>query len=241
MLTTAAVLGALAALGARERDAGPLVAAPTATAAVTPEGPAGAVVARAAAATNVYALPDRAAELVAILPGGQTAVVEGRSEDGAWLHVVYPPGSTLLGWVPAAVLTVERGASAALPVVTTDVPVPAAGSAPPASEQERLPDLTITEAFLLEDGRLAVGIRNIGTAALVQTVVPLRVTKAEGDILGVLEIGPTTLGPGARATVVTPVVVTEAGNYRIVLDAPNGIAESQESNNAHTTLLIPKG
>ena len=241
MLTTAAVLGALAALGARERDAGLLVAAPTATAVATPEGPAGAVVARAAATTNVYALPDRAAELVAILPGGQTAVVEGRSEDGTWLRVLYPPGSTLLGWVPAAVLTVERGASAAVPVVATDVPVTAAGSPPPPSNEERLPDLTVTEAFLLEDGRLAVGIRNAGTAALVQTVVPLRVTNAEGDILGVLKIGPTTLGPGARATVVTPVVVTEAGNYRIVLDAPNEIAESQESNNARTALLIPKG
>lgn len=241
MLTTAAVLGGLTALGTRDREARAFTAAPDQATQLTTLA-ASDVVARAIATTNVYAKPDRASELVAVLPSGQPAAVEARADDSVWLRVVYPPGSEQRGWAPAAALAIERGETASLPAVAARPQGRAAGAPAAASATGgALPDLTVSEVFVLDDGRLAVGIRNAGSATLLETTVPVRVTKAEGDILGVLQVGPTTLLPGARATVVTPVVVSEPGNYRIVLDAGNDIAESRESNNALAALLIPKG
>jgi len=130
-------------------------------------------------------------------------------------------------------------------VAATSTPTLAGAPPPPEglplAGDERLPDLTVAEAFLLEDGRLAMSIRSDGPGPLIATTVPVRVTRAEGDILGVLQIGPTTLLAGARATVVTPVVVREPGSYEIVLDATKQSDEAQEFNNAFRALLIPKG
>ena len=246
MLTTLVVLGGLTALGTRELDARALTTSIPEQTTSRLDLPAGDSVVRALATTNIYAQPDRSAELVAVLPGGQPAAVEARSPDGEWLRLRYPAGGELRGWAPAGVLAAERGDLAALPRVAA-APVTSVAGAPPQAEgplragDESLPDLAVAEAFLLEDGRLAVSISNGGPGPLIATTVPVRVTRAEGDILGVLRIGPTTLLAGARATVVTPVVVREPGNYEIVLDAANQIDEAQESNNTFVALLIPKG
>ncbi len=244
MLTTAVVLGGLTALGTRERDTHALTASIAQPATDRTDLPAGEVVVRALATTNVYARPDRSAEVVAVLPGGQPAAVEARSPDGEWVRLRYPAGGELRGWAPAGVLATERGDLATLPAVAVAPSGRVAGAASSTgalTAADELPDLTVAAAFLLEDGRLALSISNRGPGALIATTVPVRVTKAEGDILAVLQIGPTTLLPGGRATVVTPVVVLEPGSYRIVLDPGNDIEESQESNNAFAALLIPKG
>ena len=86
--------------------------------------------------------------------------------------------------------------------------------------------------------RLTIALRNIGDASIVETFVPLNVSKASGEILGVLRIGPTTLAPGASATVLTPVVISETGNYILELDRFDEVRESDEFNNTFTTLLI---
>ncbi len=196
---------------------------------------------RAAVTTNVLVEPNRFAEIVAILPGDGEARTLGRTSDGAWLRLAYPPDSSTRGWAPAPALRIDAATLERLPVlVTVAAPAPvAAGDGRPAAEP--LPDLLIADAFLLQDGRLAVGIRNVGEAPLVERLVPLIVSKAAGDILGVLRSGPATLAPGASATVVTPVVVTETGSYLLQLDHADEIRESGEFNNSFTTLLIAGG
>lgn len=211
------------------------------------DGPAAAVAetgadaVRASATTNLRVEPDRFAEVVAILPGEDEARTLGRTSDGAWVRLAYPPDSSTRGWAPAAALRIDAAALERLAVlVTVAAPAPvAADDGAPAAEQ--LPDLLIADAFLLQDGRLAVGIRNVGEAPLVETLVPLIVSRAAGEILGVLRIGPTTLAPGASATVVTPVVVTDTGRYLLQLDHSDEIRESGEFNNSYTTLLIAGG
>ena len=193
---------------------------------------------RAVTTTNVHALPDRASESIAILPGGRIARAEARTIDGSWLLVVYPEGSTLRGWVPEAIVVATSGSVDALPTLSVTVESGGTGQGAGTSTGG-LPDLTIADAFLLDDGRLALSIENIGQARLEETLVPLRVTAAEGEILGVLQIGPTTIEAGQRATVVTPVIVVQAGTYRLVLDGTNQIREADESNNARNFLLVP--
>ena len=196
---------------------------------------------RAASTANVRAEPNRFAEVVAILPGDRLARALGRTSDSAWVRIAYPPDASTGGWVHADALRLPAGAVDELRVLVTVSPTPPSTDGAVVAGGEELPDLIIVDAFLLRDGRLAVGIRNVGGAPLIEAFVPLNVSKSAGDILGVLRIGPTTLAPGASATVVTPVVVKETGSYLLELDRSDEIRESQEFNNTHTTLLIAGG
>ena len=234
----------IALIAASEGGAGhPSVAATTApspsaqTGASNPED----VSVRAASTANVRAEPNPFAEVVAILPGDRAARALGRTSDSAWVRIAYPPDASSGGWVRADALQLPASAVDELRVLVTVSPAPPPTDGAAVAGGEELPDLIIEEAFLLRDGRLAVGIRNVGNAPLIEAFVPLNVSKSAGDILGVLRIGPTTLAPGASATVVTPVVVKETGSYLLELDRSDEIRESQEFNNTHTTLLIAGG
>jgi hypothetical protein len=196
---------------------------------------------RAVTTSNVYALPTRASQPVAILPGARTADALARSEDGGWVLVECTGGSERRGWIPVEVVVVEGGGLDALPVEPGAIAAaPRAPAAEGASQEQGLPDLVVANAFVLADGRLAAGIRNAGSGAVTDAVLRMRVTSAAGEILGVLVVGPTTLQPGGSATVVTPVMVERTASYRLALDAQDEIAESQESNNALTAILVPK-
>ncbi len=234
----------IALLAASEGGATDPPVAPTASLSSPPEGgtsDAEDVSVRAAGTANVRAEPNRFAEVVAILPGDREARALGRSSDSAWVRIVYPPDASTGGWVRADALQLPAGAVDELRVLVTVSTAPPSTDGAVVASGEKLPDLIIVDAFLLRDGRLAVGIRNVGDAPLIEAFVPLNVSKSAGDILGVLRIGPTTLAPGASATVVTPVVVTETGSYLLELDRSDEIRESQEFNNTHTTLLIAGG
>ncbi len=216
------------------------------TASPSPSAEAGAsntgdVSVRAATTANVRAEPSRFAEVVAILPRDREARALGRTSDSAWVRIAYPPDASTGGWVRADALQLLAGAVDDLRVLVTVSPAPPPTDGGAVAGGEELPDLIIVDAFLLRDGRLAVSIRNVGDAPLIEAFVPLNVSKSAGDILGVLRIGPTTLAPGASATVVTPVVVKETGSYLLELDRSDEIRESHEFNNTYTTLLIAGG
>ena len=240
IVTVAAAVIGLIAIADGRTDA-PASAAPASPGAVPPAATNGALLATAAATTNVRAAPERFAEVVAILPGERDADLLGRTADGLWLRVAYPSGSSSAGWVPAAAMALRDGALDALPVLATTPPPEPAAADTDAADGEALPDLVISDAFLMQNGRLAIAIRNVGDGALVEALIPLNVSKTAGDIVGVLRIGPTTLAPGAAATVVTQVVVTSTGSYLLELDRADEIREVHEFNNTHRTLLIAGG
>ena len=120
-------------------------------------------------------------------------------------------------------------------------PTPDVGSVSVNTSSEALPDLAVATAFLLPNGRLTMSLRNGGSAPLENQKISLQISSAEGEILGVLEIGPTSLAPGAVATVVTPVTVLRTGVYVLELDRTNTIAESSEFNNRFSQLLVAPG
>lgn len=185
---------------------------------------------------NVRALPDTAAEVLAVLSSGQQAEPIARTDGGDWVRVAVPPGSAGRGWVLAASLDLRADRLAALPVAATmALPAPAADSTPSA---DALPDLVISDVFLLQDGRLEVRISNAGAGTLRERRIPLHISRASGETIGVLLTGPVTLEPGRVATVVTPVVVSRTGSYLLEVDRPDEIAESEEFNNIFSALLV---
>ena len=250
MLIVVAAALTLAAIAVLDDDDG-APEPPRAVASVepTPTPP----LATALVTTNLREQPQPTAPVVAVIPGGRDAELRGRSEDGAWAQLSYPAGGLggIEGWAPLVSLRVAEAELAAAPVLAGPPTVgatggatdgtPAGGAGAAGAGIDALPDLAITNAFLLPDGRLTVSLRNGGGAPLEEQKVSLQVSSAEGEILGVLEIGPTSLAPGAVATVVTPVTVRRTGVYLLELDRGNAIAESSEFNNRFSQLLVAPG
>jgi len=225
----------LAAIAVLDDDAA--LAEPVTVASVEP-APA-VPLATALVTTNLREQPQPTSAVVAVIPGGRGAELRGRSEDGGWAQLAYPPGA-VEGWAQLASLNITETELAAAPVLagppTEGAPIDGTSAGGPGAEA--LPDLAVTNAFLLPDGRLTISLRNGGTAPLEEQQVSLQVSSAEGEILGVLEIGPTSLQPGAVATVVTPVTVLRTGVYVLELDRTNAITESSEFNNRFSQLLV---
>src|SRR5690606_34433503 len=153
--------------------------------------------------------------------------VTGRTEDAAWLQVTYPPDSNLRGWIPVRNTVPEWGDIADAGIIATALP--AEGEEGPGTEDQRpdseLPDLEVTDAFVQPNGSLTVRIENVGHAE-VDGTVGLHVLRAEGDIVGVLDIQRTLLEPGRSATVDTRVIIEETGSYVIELDRRDEVRES---------------
>jgi hypothetical protein len=188
---------------------------------------------------NVRAQPDSRGEVVAVLPAGRRPELLGRSEDGAWIAIAFGGEAPARGWVPADRLDLAAHARDALPVMAATAVSPLRDSGSEASGA--LPDLAFGAVFLTRDGRIALDIRNNGEGTIENVKIPLLVTRASGETIGVLEVGPATLGPHGVATVVTPIVVTSTGTYTLELDRQESIVDAVRSNNSVTRLLVAGG
>lgn len=230
MLIAAAVIAAMIAVD-ESHDEFAAATTPTPTAAALP---ADIVVVSVVVTSHLLARPSSDAEIVAIVPELRLAEVTGRTEDGAWLRLTYPVGTEIRGWMPASHTLLRQGDT----TTTESIPLVEAVE-PPNGEVDAsllLPDLTISDATVLPNGRLSVRIDNIGASAI-DAAVGLEVTGAEGALLGVFTIEDLRLAPGRSATVPTTVEVTSTGVYRIELDRLNQIEESGEFNNTLRKLL----
>lgn len=231
-------LAALALIAGREqvstflarRAAAPTPASAPATATPTPAGPA---LVRAAVTANLYATPDRAADVIAVVPAEQRATLDGRTADLEWVRVAYPAdraaAQTARGWLHASAVRVDPVTLAAAPVVAVPAPTPAAGG----------PDLALDAVMLIDGKQFAVTVRNVGDAPSAETVMTLDVTRAEGDVIGHLTIEPASLAAGQSATVVTPLAILRPGTYRVVLDPGTGAKDARAENNRREVILIP--
>lgn len=214
--------------------------APTAEEPVTPA--TASSTARLATTSNVYARPARASELVAVIPAGRDARVTGRTEDATWLRVVYPPQSSLEGWIPRANFVAEGFPDlASIPSLAPESITSTAGGAA-GVESEALPDLTIASADVQANGSLTVRITNEGRAPFAGRV-GLQISGADGEILGVLNVDLTErpLAPGRFASVNTGIEVRRTGLFVIEIDRTNAVKESSEFNNVRRVLLVGAG
>jgi hypothetical protein len=73
--------------------------------------PAGTVIGRMRTTASVLAGPNAQYTPLGTIRSGVVLQVIGRSEDGAWLQVIYPPGTALHGWVDRALLDVTGNVS----------------------------------------------------------------------------------------------------------------------------------
>lgn len=238
VLLAAGILSMIALFDGTEASGDATAATPSATAGAPPPG----IGVRVVLTTNVRAGIGGQGDVLAIIPGDRTVEVNGRTEDAAWIQVTYPPDSNLRGWVPARNTVRAWGDVADAGILS--VAAPAGSEEDPGAEEQQpdseLPDLAITDAFVQPGGSLTVRIENVGQGQFDGTV-GLHVLRAEGDIVGVLDIQRTLLEPGRSATVDTRVAIEETGSYVIELDRRDEVEESNEFNNTYRVVLVPSG
>ena len=90
------------------------------------------VVGRVLTTATVFNGPSNSFDIRGTVPSGATVSVSGRNDDGSWLQIVYPPNSTLRGWVEVDLVEVtydimllaiaEAGAPPAIDIPTSVAP-----------------------------------------------------------------------------------------------------------------------
>jgi len=197
---------------------------------------------RALSTLTVRAGPGTGYISLGIARRGAELEVVGKNKEESWLEISYPPRSRLTGWVAADGVELE-GSVVSLPVATPEsLVLPAVPTYPPGAfvEQESdltptpeappLPDLILSDAYLLE-GELVVTITNQGTA---DAGAPIDVVVYSGDGSTLLRLARAGDPLPAGASVDLATRYQPAGGPQrllIRIDPANRVQEMNEDNN----------
>ncbi len=268
MLAGTAVVAALA-IGAGvltwvvhpDHATGPVaLSASTPTAATTTEASSSnGVTARTNTIAAVRTAPGSYTPVLGTLGRDESVEIVGRSAAATWLRIVFPPGSSLHGWIAADMLDVTGDVNA-LAVATAEPPVVIAPPAGASSQRQRtpvraagtatpvagaatttpsalLPDLVIAQAHM---GRttLAATIMNRGDGSANGTIV-VSVFSADGRTLLATTSAPNAgLAPHASVEVDTGYAVKGSQRLVVVVNPAGTIEESNTGNNSTTIAVV---
>lgn len=191
------------------------------------------------------------------LPRGTEVTIDGRSEEGNWYRIIFPPNSELHGWVDAdslditgdpttlRVATPEPIAIPNLPTIDPDLqltPVPEETEDPNGTPtpDTGLPDLVIGTTPVLSDGVLFITVENQGTGAMTGDLVVAIFTVDGSQLLGGATLPGYTLEAGLSIDIGTGYDVTENQSLLLIVD-PNGDVEESDNTNNQITVSISVG
>ncbi len=243
-----------------------VAARPTATVAaraeVVPSIRSNGVAGTTARTTTVRAIPRSDVAALGTIPHDELVVIDGRTSDSKWLRIVFPPESSLHGWVDSSFVTIDGDASKLVvataepqPVVrvpTASAPYRASGgtsagavrvATAPAVAATAAPTISSSAADLviggtdIRGGKLTVTVINKGTAAY-RGAITVSVTGGRAGPGGG-SLASVTIAPGQSTVVATGYVLSPSDRLQIAVAAPAG--ESNVSNNSTTIAFASSG
>lgn len=211
---------------------------------------------KAKSTVNVRSDPGNAFQALGVLRKGAEVEIVAKSEDGEWLQIVYPSGSSLRGWVLAESLEVTGDLSTLGIATPENIPVPVVPTSPPVTEAPTTPtpsDLTPTPTLtplaplpdlvirgtLIAGGKMVATVTNQGPGPLTSATVEVSVFDLAGTgLLGSGSSGPITLTPGASIDVKTDYdIPTTQTQLLIIVDPQGAIPEADDTNNRWTMAI----
>jgi len=205
---------------------------------------------KATATVNVRSDPGNAFQALGVLRKGTEVEIVAKSEDGEWFQIVYPPRSSLRGWVLAESLEVEGNLSGLGVATPEHIPVPVAPTSPAVTQAPTTPTpsgLTPTPSptplapppdlviggTVISGGKLVVTVTNQGPGPLTSATVAVSVFDLAGTgLLGSGSAGPLTLTPGASIDIKTNYAIPAAPVHLVIIVDPQGtIPETDDTNN----------
>ena len=260
-LTAATLVVADSVRGGNKKGAPTVVVAPAETSTAGPTSrtaTASGVGGTTKGTTAVRSAPGTRTPVLGTLPAKSDVQIDGRTTDAKWMRIVFPPNSSLHGWIDATLLDII-GDPASLVVATAEPPVnvelptepPAVltaialsqtpqptGSATATSTPSGgiLPDLAI-DGTTVSNGKLFITVVNQGKGEMKGDLV-VAVFNSDGTkLLGGATLPHFTLAPGRSIDIGTGYVVSEDQSLFLVVD-PNGtIAETNDNNNNRTVAI----
>jgi hypothetical protein len=218
------------------------------------------VVGRTNTTTAVRRAPGQLVVLGTI-PRNTDVTIDGQSEGGNWLRIIFPPNSELHGWVEVesvditgdlnvlAVVTPEPIVVVDLPttdpnleLTPADTPAPDETEDPDATEtpDSGLPDLVVGTTPVLTDGTLFITVVNQGTGIAEGDFV-VAIFDVDGtQLLGGATLSDFSLGAGLSIDIGTGYAVTENQSLLLVVD-PNGEIEESDNTNNQITVSVAVG
>jgi hypothetical protein len=173
---------------------------------------------------------------IGTLRSGQDIDVIGRNAEATWFQILFPPRSSLKGWVPASALRIPEGSVDGIPVVlatpiarptiaiptstpeppplptntsvpTTPTPTAAAVTPTPSAA----PDLSASAVggSCNLGARLTINVRNNGPPTITNRPIAILVQTADGVQRAFVNTSPLTLAPGQSVDIDTTYVVAE--------------------------------
>lgn len=209
--------------------------------------------------TAVRAAPGARTPVLGTLPAKSDVQIDGRTTDAKWMRVVFPPNSSLHGWIDATNLDLI-GDPATLVVATAEPPVvvdlptqppsvltaiaasqvPEGAATPtgtPTPSSGGLPDLVIGSPPTISGGKLFVTVINQGKGEMKGDLVVAVFKPDSTTLLGGATLPKFTLAAGRSIDIGTGYVVAENQSLLLVVD-PNGeIAETDDTNNRITVAI----
>jgi hypothetical protein len=191
------------------------------------------------------------------LQRGTEVIIDGRSEEGNWYRIIFPPNSELHGWVDAdslditgdpttlRVATPEPIAIPNLPTIDPDLqltPAPEETEDPNGTPtpDTGLPDLVVGTTPVLSDGVLFITVENQGTGTMTGDLVVAIFTVDGSQLLGGATLPGYTLEAGLSIDIGTGYDVTENQSLLLIVD-PNGDVEESDNTNNQITVSISVG
>jgi CARDB protein len=218
------------------------------------------VVGRTNTTTAVRRAPGQLVVLGTI-PRNTDVTIDGRSEEGNWLRIIFPPNSELHGWVSVdsvdvtgdveslAVTTPEPVVVVDLPttdpelaLTPVDTPPPEETEDPEATEtpDPGLPDLVVGTTPVLSGGLLFITVVNQGSGIAEGDFVVAIFNVDGSELLGGATLNGFSLGAGLSIDVGTGYEVTNNQTLLLIVD-PNGEIEESDNTNNQITVSVSVG
>jgi CARDB len=207
--------------------------------------------------TAVRSAPGTRTPVLGTLEAKIDVEIDGRTTDAKWMRVVFPPNSSLHGWIDATNLDII-GDPASLVVATAEPPVvvelptepPAVLTAIAVSQTPQdsgtatatstpggnLPDLAI-DGTTVSNGKLFITVVNQGKGEMKGDLVVAVFNSDATKLLGGATLQKFTLAPGRSIDIGTGYVVTEDQTLFLVVNPNGDIAESNTGNNNRTVAI----
>ncbi|MDI6858042.1 MAG: SH3 domain-containing protein [Dehalococcoidia bacterium] len=223
---------------------------------------AGKLMGKAKVTVSVRSDPGNDYQILGVLRRGSEVEIVGKSDDGEWLQIIYPPGSDLRGWVLAESMEIE-GDLSALDIATpeqmvepqptreraatepppSDTPPPEESPTPettplPSPTVAPLPDLVIGGA-MVSGNVIIVTITNQGAGPLADAVIDVTIFDVTGsELLYSLTTGPHALQPGGSIDIKTDYSLPSGLSQLLIrVDSAGAIQESDDANNSYSIAI----
>ena len=168
-------------------------------------------------------------EIIAIIPSNSEIIILRKDVTNQWFYVALLNSNTGQGLIQA--IHVYQCECINDIAVLTQIEQLNDELSQKIDTEESLPDITIYESAIMQSNKIILTLANLGKKSLYESTFSIKITKVNGEIVCIVEFGPSNIEKQKYTTFVLPIILKESGLHIIHVDYLNEIQELNEENN----------